>query len=344
MEKASRSIYVCIYCDYYTPNRTLELMKAIILIIFSFCSFSAEKVWVDYDVSFGKVIRDVDDGFALITALKSPKLEVQGISIGFGNLKNLNFMAKATRRILARTNKTHIPFYYGAWLKSRRFDKTDATEALAAALRKNPLKIMAMGRLTNMAALIKNYPELKSQIKEIIINAGRRLETETEVGRQRVIMPDTNIDDDVESMRYLMNSGVKVTMLPVEIMKEAFVTRQHLKQMRRAGGVSKWMARNSYVWRWIWKFFPNSKGFIPWDVFIVTYLTHREEMKCDEDIPITLAYLKNNTSSLFRKKYKKKYKDFLVASYKLDSPFKGTYCYEMDKSHLDNIVNRWSKY
>ncbi len=322
----------------------MDLMKSIFLLIFSFCTFSAEKVWVDYDVAFGKVIRDVDDGLALITALKSPDLEVQGISLGFGNLKNLNFMAKATRRILKRTNKTDIPYFYGAWLKSKRYEKTDATEALAKALKKNPLKIMAMGRLTNMASLIKNYPELKPQISEIIINAGRRLETQTRVGRQQVIMPDTNVDDDLESLKFVMESGVKITMLPVEIMKEAFVTKSHLKQMKKGGPLSKWMARNSIVWRWIWKFFPNSKGFIPWDVFIVTYLTHPHEMECDKDIPIALAYLKNETSSLFRKKYRKKYKDFLVASYKMDTPWRGNYCYKMQPNHLDDIVERWSKY
>jgi hypothetical protein len=79
VEKTSRSIYVCIYCDYYTLVYTLELMKAIFLIIFSFFTLSAESVCHDYEVAYGNIIRDVDDGFTLITALKSPKLEVHGL-------------------------------------------------------------------------------------------------------------------------------------------------------------------------------------------------------------------------------------------------------------------------
>lgn len=302
-------------------------------------------VWVDYDISYGKIIRDVDDGFALITALQSEVLDVKGISYGFGNIKNLNYMKRKTLKILRKTNRQDVKTFWGAQNQSEIFENTKATKGMAQALKANPdLIIMAMGRLTNVASLIKNYPSLKSNIKEVIINAGRKLEYETKVGREQVIMPDTNVDDHLEAMKYVLESGVKITMMPVEVMKDKFITRHHLKQMRRGNKVSRWMANNSIVWRWIWKFFPNSKGFIPWDVFIVTYVTHRDEFKCDENIKIDIKYLKNNTSSLFRKKYKKEFKFFLVASDSLDSKYTGNYCYAMDDNHLNDIVSRWSNY
>lgn len=301
-------------------------------------------VWVDYDVAFGKVIRDVDDGYALITAIQSPKLDIKGISYGFGNLKKIGFMKKATYKILKKTKRLDIPVFAGATQRDSEFPATKATHALAKALIKDKLYIMAMGRLSNVASLIKHYPELKERIHEVIINAGRRLETETKVGKKQVIMPDTNIDDDLEAMRFVLSSGVKIVMIPTEIMKDKFVTKKHLRKMRKAGGISKWMAKKAAIWRFIWKLYPNTPGFIPWDVFIVTYLTHQKEFICDDNIPAKLEMLKNNTSSLFRKKYRRKYKEFLVSSYSLSSPYFAKYCYKMENDHLDNIINRWTHF
>lgn len=317
------------------------MKTSLLALCITFTSFAKVPVWIDYDVSYGKIIRDVDDGFALITALNSTELIIKGISYGFGNISNPKYMHKITKKILKKLNKEHIPIYPGAKNRNEIFKITAATLGMKDALRKNKLKILTMGRLSNVASVIKNFPHLKKNIDEVIINAGRMLEYETYVGKQNVIMPDTNVDDHLEAVKYVLESGVKITMIPTEIMQNQFITKDHLKQMRKGKSISRWMANNSIVWRWIWKFFPNSQGFIPWDVFIVTYLTHRNEMSCHENIPISLEYLKNNTSSLFRKKYKKSHKFFLVASFNLNSNFIGNYCYKMSENHLQNIVDSW---
>jgi hypothetical protein len=131
-------------------------------------------------------------------------------------------------------------------------------------------------------------------------------------------------------------------MLPTEIMKDKLITRRHLKKMRKAGGISRWMANKARIWKFIWSIYPNLNGFIPWDVFLVTYLTNPEAFTCDDNIPTELKLLKNNTSSLFRKKYKKYYKEFLVSSYNLNSAYRSKYCYQMQKNHLDQIVDQWT--
>lgn len=315
----------------------------ITLLLSASISYGKTAVWIDYDISFGKIIRDVDDGYALITALQSEDLDIKGISYGFGNIKNLKYMKKQTLKILKRLGREDIQIFEGARAQSEIFKATQATHAMANALKENPnLIIMAMGRLTNVASLAYNYPQQIANIKEVIINAGRRLEYETKVGKQQVIMPDTNVDDHLEAVKYVLESNIKITMIPVEVMKDKFITRIHLKHMRRGNSISKWMANNSVIWRWIWKLFPNSKGFIPWDVFIVTYVTQRDQFYCDEDIKIGLRYLKNNTSSLFRKKYKKDFKYFLVATNNMESKYRGNYCFRMNPRHLDNIVQDWS--
>ncbi len=319
------------------------LSLLITLLLTASVTYGKTAVWIDYDISFGKIIRDVDDGFALITALQSEDLDIKGISYGFGNIKNLKYMKKQTLKILKKLGREDIQIFEGARKQSEIFKITQATTAMANALKANQsLIIMAMGRLTNVASLAHNHPELITNIKEVIVNAGRKLEYETRVGKQQVIMPDTNVDDHLEAVKYVLESNIKITMIPVEVMRDEFITRKHLKQMRKGNSISKWMANKSIVWKWIWKIFPNSHGFIPWDVFIVTYVTQRDQFYCDENIKIGLRYLKNNTSSLFRRKYKKDYKHFLVATDNMESNYKGNYCFDMNPNHLDNIVRDWS--
>ena len=51
---------------------------------------------------------------------------------------------------------------------------TDATAALAGALRETQLTIIALGPLTNIAALLTEKPELAMNIKSIVAVAGNR--------------------------------------------------------------------------------------------------------------------------------------------------------------------------
>lgn len=318
----------------------LKSMKLLVLLsLFSLISTAKIPVWIDYDVAMGKVIRDVDDGLALIVALRSKELDIKGISIGFGNIKDLNHMYKITKKTLRKVNRLDIPVYYGAWNKSHLQTPTAATHAIAKELAKGKLSVIAMGRMTNIASVYLNYPQVTSNIEQIIINAGRRLETETQVGRFNVIMPDTNIDDHLEATRVLVEKHAPIVMIPTQLMSDKFITNKHMRAIRRNWrSTGRWFTRNARVWKFIWRLYPMTKGFIPWDVFLVSYLTHREDFFCDENIPIGLKNLKNNASSIFRKKYRKDFKDFLVASYDLDSPLTGSYCYDVKKDHLLKVI------
>jgi len=327
-----------------TKPTSIILFSLIYLLQISLNSFAEQKrIWIDYDIAFGKKIFDIDDGLALIHILKQKNFKIEGISLGFGNIKNLSYMEKITKKILKKSHRSEIPIFKGAHKREDLGIENDATYSLNKALKAGRLTIINMGRLTNLATLLTLHPEVKTNIEEVIVNAGRQLETESSVGPKKIILPDTNIDDDLPAAKIVLQYNLPITMIPTELMKDRFFTKNHRKTLKKSNAFNKWIGKQTFLWSYIWKIYFKTHGFIPFDLFMSTYLSHPQDFKCLNNIPYDLKILKNNTSSLFRKKYKKDYKEFLVASYKLPEQRLGKYCFFVKQNHLDSVIESWSK-
>lgn len=313
-----------------------------LFIFFTFPSYSQTNVWIDYDIGLGRRFSDVDDGIALIAAITTPDLNVHGVSYSFGNTNDLDFMHNASLEILRRYKREDIEIFRGASNPNDIYKKTSAIKALAKKLRKQRLSILSMGRMTTIAGLIYHYPELVKNIDQVIVNFGRRLETETKVGRRKVILPDTNIDGDLNAAKILFESKVKLVLIPTELMADQFIQRQHMKLLKNGSKNSRWLHRKIKTWKFLWNLYPGSNGFIPWDLFLVGYLTAPNDFICETQIPIDLKYLKNNTSRLIGAN-KNKFKYFAVASYRLNSENLGVYCYDVYDSHISNWIKTLSQ-
>ena len=301
----------------------------------------AERVWLDYDLTWGKKIVEVDDGLSLISAATSTSLDLVGLSYGFGNTDNLAHMHEQTLRILRKINREDLNSYAGARSKSDLGKETAATQALAKALRTGPLKIMAIGRMTNVASTILLYPELKKNIQEVVVNFGRRLEYEVGVGRKKHIMPDTNVDDDLASVKVLIDAKVNLTLIPTELMFDQFIDKRRLRSLKQGGIISRWISREVKWWRKIWTIFPGTPGFIPWDVFVIGYLTNPEDFNCLEKIRISVKTLPNHSSRILPFRSRPPFKEFVVASHVLSEGVEGKYCYDVSDSHLDLWTEHW---
>ncbi len=75
--------------------------------------------------------------------------------------------------------KEQLPVYKGAEkaIDIKNVVNNEAVEAMAAALKKQALIIMAIGPATNIGLLLLLHPELKSQILQVVLVAGRRKAT-----------------------------------------------------------------------------------------------------------------------------------------------------------------------
>ena len=112
-------------------------------------------------------------------ALRSPELNIRGISTIFGNTKGetaLQIAHQVVRQLggVSRSNRTP-PIYKGSHSSgSPEWKSTQASEAIAAILRQEKLTIIAQGPLTNVATVIVNHPDVVRNIDRIVMVAGKR--------------------------------------------------------------------------------------------------------------------------------------------------------------------------
>lgn len=135
------------------------------------------RVWIDTDAACGQGQRtDPDDCLAILLLAQQNAVEVVGVSTVFGNAP-LADTDRVTRNLinLLGKNKPHgIPVYRGASepLKQGGSISTvaqqEAHEALRKALNKNPLVIVALGPLTNVAITLKNHPQLQANVTRLV--------------------------------------------------------------------------------------------------------------------------------------------------------------------------------
>ncbi len=325
------------------PHNMKLLMKVITFLILPLTIFAKTALWFDYDLAFGKKIRDPDDAYALIHLINhQDKLDIKGLSTVYGNINDLEHQKKWSLKLLKNFNQDHLKVYQGAKSSQELGSYNQAIYQMIKVLKNQKITIIASGRLTNIASLILLRPDLISQIQEIVLLGGKRLEYEVVFGKKRILFPDTNIDGDPEAVRAIMNSYIPITMIPVESMTHLLWSKKHLEFMKeKLKGPYRWVAKKTKIWKSLWRIWPGSKGFIPWDLFLISYFTHREDFTCLKDIPYDFLYLPNRTHSLFRKRNRKPMKYFLVSSPLLESRHRANYCTHIHPEHLEHILKSW---
>lgn len=228
--------------------------------------------------------RDVDDGFAIATALNAPDIELIGVTTTYGNapLTETTRVASEIVAIHAASTTKKTPVVAGASepidQSSSEIPKTnDAVEFIASKLRTQRLKIAAIGPLTNMGILAANYPELMSQIDEIIIVGGRTRGNAFYLGEVGPVR-DFNFENDVRAAGLMMESGAPVVMAGFELTSQVVLSREDLEAIEAANTpLSDYLYTRSLDWIAQWqKRFPADQGFHPWDSATIAWLRFPE--------------------------------------------------------------------
>lgn len=244
-----------------------------------------KNVWIDTDLSVGmkRHLRegycDVDDGYAVLQLMRAKNVSIKGISAVFGNTQIddafalCQFMSKEFAQ-------DQIPVFKGAGsaLTLAHIETNDGVEALAHALRKEKLIIMAIGPATNIGILLLQYPELASQIEDVVLVAGRRKPTDYfAIGNQGNHAKDLNFDLDNEAFRIMFEAKVKVTLCPFEISNKVWLNETDLRSINNGEAANKWLAEKSEPWlaQWIAQ---GATGFNPFDVLASHYILAPEDI------------------------------------------------------------------
>jgi purine nucleosidase len=245
-------------------------------------------VWIDTDPACGRSdTDDVDDCWALLMALRSPELSIRGISTVYGNVDGGTAFATATSVVKrfsdnrkAASNQPHV--YRGSNEKGQT-SATDATVALAKALLKEQFTIIAIGPLTNIATLIKKYPDLVPNIKGIVAIAGNRPgQRRFFLGNNRLIhFHDLNFRKDADAYDIVLTSGVPLVLIPFEVANKVTINQEDLTRLTSAGGAAQWLAETSDGWMRFWEDTLGMDGFHPFDSLAVGYVTTPSHFTCE---------------------------------------------------------------
>ena len=186
-----------------------------------------EKVIIDTDVG-----DDVDDAFAIALALRSPELEILGITTTLGDTET---RAKLVDRMLGEFGRQDIPVAAGTpthttsifsqrrYAEGGHFARTShpgARDFIRDQIRRYPgqITLIAIGPLINVGALIDSDPKLFRKLRRVVLMGGSidRGYGDFEYLSPHGPEPEWNILADIPSARKLFASGVPLYMMPLD--------------------------------------------------------------------------------------------------------------------------------
>jgi len=218
-------------------------------------------------VSPKPIILDVDpghdDAVALMLACGAPELDLLAVTTVAGNVS----LEKTTRnalRILSLIGRADVPVAAGASQPLERPlhtaesvhgksgldgpeeipaatfepDERNAVELIAGTLRDSPepVTLIPTGPLTNIALLLREYPELKNCIAHISLMGGS-------IGLGNTTpAAEFNIYVDPEAAREVFDSGLPITMSGLDVTHQAGAGPDERKRLRSTGEIGRVVA------------------------------------------------------------------------------------------------------
>jgi inosine-uridine nucleoside N-ribohydrolase len=250
-------------------------------------------VWIDTDPSVARGGHEVDDGFALIQAFHSSALAIRGVSVVFGNAP-LDQGFPIGQRLVRDFGPQELRVYQGAASAQQRGAETEASRALAAALRREELVVIALGPATNVATVLQNHPELSRRIKKVIAVAGRRPNQRFSTGPSVRPFRDFNFELDASAFQVLLDSGVPLVLAPWEISSKVWIHQEDLNSLRSADASLAWVLDAAEDWLQFWKKNLAANGFNPFDTLAVGYVISSTGFGC-EQLPLQIQHMPDDT-------------------------------------------------
>jgi purine nucleosidase len=186
-----------------------------------------QKVIIDTDIG-----DDIDDAFAVALALRSPELQILGVTTTFGDTET---RAKLLDRFLAEAGRPEIPVAAGTpspvkstftqrrYAESGHFAKpghANAVDFLFQQIQRYPgeITLIAIGPLMNVGAAIDNDPATFRKLKRVVLMGGsiKRGYGDLGYGPPQGPQPEWNILNDIPSAQKLFASGVPLFVMPLD--------------------------------------------------------------------------------------------------------------------------------
>lgn len=258
------------------------------------------KIPVIIDVDTG-----IDDAMALVLALQSDKLDIRGITTVAGN-QTIEKTTRNTIDVVEYFGRGEIPVAMGASQPlvrpqiiaayahgesglgtavlpkaEKQPEELDAVVFIKKVLEESEEKITLVptGPLTNIAILLKAYPHIKNNIKEIVLMGGGAFQGNSNA------TAEFNIFADPEAASVVFNSGVKLVMCGLDVTMKALVTPDEVAQIKAIGNkAGDFIAEALEFYMAMYKKNANFTGCAVHDAVTITYLIAPELIKTRQGI------------------------------------------------------------
>ncbi|MGH9503999.1 MAG: nucleoside hydrolase [Terriglobales bacterium] len=196
----------------------------------------------------------VDDALALLLAMRSPELKIEGITPVAGNVP-LELTLPNALRMVEISGRTDIPVAAGAKVPLLRRLVTaayahgenglggavfpepkikpiaqPAAEFIRQIIRKYPgeVTLIPIGPLTNIATALKLDAELAAMVRGIVLMGGSLS------GGNITPAAEFNIYVDPEAARIVFQSGIPITMVGLDATRKTSLTEDHVRTLEAA--------------------------------------------------------------------------------------------------------------
>lgn len=201
----------------------------------------------------------IDDALAIIFAARHPDIDLRAITCVAGNTSLPNVVVN-TCRMLDVAGAEQIPVAAGAdrpllaeprdashvhgedglggldlALSERRADPVHAVEMMHRLVgeSEDPLTIVALAPLTNIALFLRMYPESAARIERILFMGG------SASGGNATAVAEFNFWHDPEAAQIVLNSGVPLTMYGLDVFHAIAVDEPSIRRLQEAEGAAE---------------------------------------------------------------------------------------------------------
>ena len=219
---------------------------------------------VIFDTDF--VLPPQDDGYALLLALGSPEIAIDGVTTVEGNVNQADATAQVLK-LLEAVGRDEVPVYQGATLPlvhrksefaTRRFgtwwsdapaaeppggfarkkpQAEDAADFIVSTVMSDPgeITIVAIGPLTNIATALSREPRIASAVKSVYIMGGAIAILPDGAGNQTP-NAEFNFWVDPEAAHMVLRSGMPIVLSPLNVSRKALFPRSAYEEILSDGG------------------------------------------------------------------------------------------------------------
>jgi inosine-uridine nucleoside N-ribohydrolase len=236
-----------------------RVLLAAILALLAARVAPAQPVPVLFDTDIGT---DIDDAYALALILRSPELELLGVTTVSGDAVA---RARLAAKLLAIDGGAAacIPVYAGTSTATQYMRQTEwAAGFTSPALhidggvafmraqieaRPGALTIIAVGELTNVAALLSSSPGIAGKIKRIALMGGA-VRRGGQPGSPP--QPEWNIRSNAAAARTVFTSGIPLVVAPLDATADLKLTIEHrVRIFTRGSPLTDALAALDFLWR-----------------------------------------------------------------------------------------------